>query len=75
MYIVDFDKRIHPLVVALRYIISPQFCVYTCILCMYIDFIFVFLTSNVTASQDAHKRLVLQVYLGLNTFEFSAIRR
>ena len=26
-----------------------------------------------TAPQDAHKRLVLQVYLGSNTLEFSAI--
>ena len=32
-------------------------------------------TSKVTAPQDAHGRLVLQVYLGLNTIEFSAIRR
>ena len=31
--------------------------------------------SKVTAPQDAHKRLVLQVYLGSNTLEFSAIRR
>ena len=30
-------------------------------------------TSKVTASQDAHGRLVLQVYLGLNTLEFSGI--
>ena len=28
-----------------------------------------------TAPEDAHKRLVLQVYLGSNTSEFSAIRR
>ena len=27
-------------------------------------------TSNTTVPQDAHKRLVLQVYLGLNTLEF-----
>ena len=33
------------------------------------------LTSKVTAPQDAHGRLVLQVYLGSNTLEFSAIRR
>jgi len=25
--------------------------------------------------QDAHKRLVLEIYLGLNTLEFSAMRR
>ena len=31
--------------------------------------------SSITAPQDAHKRLVLQVYLGLNTLEFSAIHR
>ena len=31
--------------------------------------------SKVTAPQDAHRRLVLQVYLGLNTLEFSAIHR
>ena len=30
---------------------------------------------KVTAPQDAHGRLVLQVYLGSNTLEFSAIRR
>ena len=28
-----------------------------------------------TCLQDAHKRLVLQVYLGSNTLEFSAVRR
>ena len=32
-------------------------------------------TSKVTAPQDAHGGLVLQVYLGSNTLEFSAIRR
>ena len=32
-------------------------------------------TSKVTAPQDAHGRLVLQVYLGSDTLEFSAIRR
>ena len=32
-------------------------------------------TSKVTTPQDAHRRLVLQVYLGSNTLEFSAIRR
>ena len=31
--------------------------------------------SKVTAPQDAHGRLVLQVYLGSNTSEFSGIRR
>ena len=31
------------------------------------------LFSSITAPQDAHKRLVLQVYLGSITFEFSAI--
>ena len=30
---------------------------------------------STTAPQDAHIRLVLQVYLGLNSLEFSAIRR
>ena len=30
--------------------------------------------SKVTAPQDAHGRLVLQVYLGSNTLEFSAKR-
>ena len=30
---------------------------------------------KVTAPQDAHERLVLQVYLGSNTLEFSGIRR
>ena len=32
-----------------------------------------YITSKVTAPQDAHKRLVLQVYLGSNTLEFSDI--
>ena len=31
--------------------------------------------SKATAPQDAHRRLVLQVYLGSNTLEFSGIRR
>ena len=31
--------------------------------------------SSITTPQDAHKRWVLQVYLGSNTLEFSAIRR
>ena len=30
---------------------------------------------KLTAPEDAHGRLVLQVYLGLNTSDFSAIRR
>ena len=30
--------------------------------------------TNITAPQDAHKRLVLQVYLGSNSLEFSAIQ-
>ena len=32
-------------------------------------------SSKVTAPQDAHGRLVLQVYLGSYTLEFSAIRK
>ena len=40
-----------------------------CIILVYI------ISSKVTAPQDAQKRLVLQVYLGSNTLEFSAIRR
>ena len=32
-------------------------------------------TSKVTAPQDAHWRLMLQVYLGSNSSEFSAISR
>ena len=32
-------------------------------------------SSKVTAVQDAHKRLVLQVYLGSNTIEFSGMHR
>ena len=32
-------------------------------------------TSKVTALQDAHGRLVLQVYLSSNTLEFSAVHR
>ena len=37
--------------------------------------IFLLYTSKVTAPQDAHRRLALQVYLGSKTLEFSAIRR
>ena len=33
------------------------------------------LSTKVTAPQDAHGRLVLQVYLGSDTSEFSAIHR
>ena len=33
------------------------------------------LNEKVTAPQDAHGRLVLQVYLGSDTLEFSAIHR
>ena len=33
------------------------------------------ITSKVTRPQDAHKMLILQVYLGLNTLEFTAVRR
>ena len=32
-------------------------------------------SSSITAPQDAHKRLVLQVYLGSNTLEFNEICR
>ena len=32
------------------------------------------LHTSITTPQDAHKRLVLQVYFGSNTLEFSAIR-
>ena len=31
------------------------------------------ITSKVTTPQDAHKRIVLQVFLGSNTLEFSGI--
>ena len=34
-----------------------------------------YISSKVTTPQDAHGRLVLQVYLGSHTLEFSAIRR
>ena len=34
-----------------------------------------YITSKVTALQGVHGKLVLQVYLGLNTLEFGAIRR
>ena len=39
------------------------------------SFLYHFTMSKVTAPQDAHNRLVLQVYLGSNTLEFSAIRK
>ena len=42
---------------------------------LFILFILFILSSKVTAPQDAHGRLVLQVYLGSSTLEFSAIRR
>ena len=31
--------------------------------------------SSIPTPQDAHMRFVLQVYLGLNTLDFSAISR
>ena len=34
---------------------------------------FSFVLKQVTAPQDAHRRLALQVYLGLNALEFSAV--
>ena len=34
-----------------------------------------YITSKVTIPQDAHRRLVLQVYLGSNILEFSGIPR
>ena len=43
-------------------------------LCITLSYLY-YITSKVTAPQDAHGRLVLQVYLGSNTLEFSAIRR
>ena len=43
----------------------------SCLCIIYINYIILF-TSKVTAPQDAYGRLVLQVYLGLNTLEFSA---
>ena len=44
-------------------------------LCIILLYYIVLFTSKVTAPQDAHGRLVLQVYLSSNTLEFSAIRR
>ena len=41
-----------------------------CSVCM-----FFFCTLSITTPQDAHKRIVLQVYHGLNTLEFSAVHR
>ena len=54
--------------------------VYTCmfLLCMKTsssEIKSLLLPSKVTTPQDADKRLVLQVYLGSNTSEFSAICR
>ena len=46
-----------------------------CIILLYYIVILYCVTSKVTAPQDAHGRLVLQVYLGSNTIEFSAIHR
>ena len=37
--------------------------------------VILYYTSKVTAPQDAHEGLVLQVYLGSNTLEFSATHR
>ena len=42
-------------------------------LCIILFILYIY-TSKVTAPQDAHKRLVLQVYLGSNTLEFSVTR-
>ena len=39
----------------------------------YIFNVFYLLFTSITAPQDAHKRLVLQVYLGSKTLELSAI--
>ena len=36
--------------------------------------VFLILITNITTPQDARKRLVLQVYLGSNTLEFSAMQ-
>ena len=36
---------------------------------------YIIYTSKVTTPQGAHRSLVLQVYLGSNTLEFSAIHR
>ena len=33
------------------------------------------ISLSITTPQEAHKRLVLKVYLGLNTLEFSAIKK
>ena len=46
--------------------------------CMYLRFNCSFCSlfvSSITALQDGHTRLVLQVYLGLNTLEFSPIAK
>ena len=43
-------------------------------LCIILGYIILYYIK-VTAPQDAHRRLVLQVYLGSNTLEFSAIHR
>ena len=44
-----------------------------CINLYYIHITWILYWGVITTPQDAHQRLVLQVYLGLNTLEFSAI--
>ena len=43
-------------------------------LCIILHYLY-YISSKVTVPQDAHKRLVLQVYLGSNTLEVSAVGR
>ena len=55
---------------ALFGIMKPAFAAWN-IVCFYS----LSLPSKVTTPQDAHRRLVLQVFLGSNTLELSAIHR
>ena len=43
-------------------------------LCIILVILVTLVTSKVTAPQDVHKKLVLQVYLGSNTLEFNRQR-
>ena len=56
-------------------IISSDWMSNASLACVLFIFIILFISSKVTGPQDAHGRLVLQVYLSSNTSESSAIRR
>ena len=54
------------IILFILYYVGPLSCILGC------NYLY---SSKVTTPQDAHRSLVLQVYRGSNTLEFSAIRR